>query len=876
MTKKIIRALAFFLVLALVYGAVDTVLKIKTYDMRSLITLRDMDDDTLDAVMVGSSHVGMNIDNAQLWEENGIASYNVWGGMQPVWNSYFYLKECIETQKPKVAMVDVFMAGTTVDFSTKAVAMKNITTMPWGMNRINASLASFESWQDAVEAMWGMPYYHNRFDELTEDDLRGRYGWDDEEIPTVHQTSDVVTPIELLDYRAITDTLPLTEKNEKYIRKIINLCKANDVELVLMVAPYQATEEECKRLNRVEEIAREEGVTVLNYLKLWQDVGIDPATDFYDIGHFNNAGIKKFTTLIGQYLQDNYNLQDRRADASHPWYGVSKTATEAVAPLFSLTEVFRGDGAQKHIDTEVPLFRERYGSWTMALRVEIAPLAGDTVYLSCFSEEDPASYRGLLLRQKDGRLEFLLGNNNTVRLPNTDKTQLDLVIIKEGEKYNVCFDGQWVAWQETRSCAAYKGTLLIGCQERSAGGEKFRFSRTTVMDLQVYDSAWTKEQAEAWQPNALPEPEMPLGMIAAEATAVYSLPEQFMGDSAAWDQEVPVDTGVRLFDAPATRFTLATTILPEFAAGDNVFLSAFSEVPGEYGGLLIRQTAEDKINIVYGDNLSVKVPCVNGQEMTILVTKDADKFSIWVDGEKVVSDVTSVVKPCSNTLLLGAQHDAQGNIFRTSSTWVKSLQVYAGVMDESSLLALTLPEAPMPAERVAPSVNCEMKRAFHGNGIDRYTDMGVQLFDAQDMAWTLDAVLKTDPASNAGVYLSCFSEVPGQYRGLLIRQEDEELAILLGEGASIHLPLEKGDLHLVITRDGSDYAVYANGALAGRVSSPCARYGGTLLVGAQTDANGEIFRCSTAKVELLKVTDGALNEEDALETSEPIKIESRF
>jgi len=876
MTKKIIRALAFFLVLALVYGAVDTVLKIKTYDMRSLITLRDMDDGTLDAVMVGSSHVGMNIDNAQLWEENGIASYNVWAGMQPVWNSYYYLKECIETQKPEVAMVDVFMAGTTVDFSTKAVAMKNITTMPWGMNRINASLASFESWQDAVEAMWGMPYYHNRFDELTEDDLRGRYGWDEEEIPTVHQTSDVVTPIELLDYRTITDTLPLTEKNEKYIRKIINLCQANDVELVLMVAPYQATEEECKRLNRVEEIAREEGVTVLNYLKLWQDVGIDPATDFYDIGHFNNAGIRKFTTLIGQYLQDNYHLKDRRADTAHPWYGVSKAATEAVAPLFSLTEVFRGDGEQKHIDTEVPLFRERYGSWTMALRVEIAPLSGDTVYLSCFSEEDPANYRGLLLRQKDGRLEFLLGNNNTVRLPNTDKKQLDLVIIKEGEKYNICFDGQWVAWQETRSCAAYKGTLLVGCQERSADGEKFRFSRTTVMDLQVYDSAWTKEQAEAWQPNVLPEPEMPLGMIAAEATAVYTLPEQFMGDSAAWDQEVPVDTGVRLFDAPATRFTLATTILPEFTAGDNVFLSAFSEVPGEYGGLLIRQTAENEINIVYGDNLGVNVPCVNGQEMTILVTKDADRFNIWVDGEKVASDVTSVVKPCNNTLLLGAQHDAQGNIFRTSSTLVKNLQVYAGVMDEASLLALPLAEAPIPAERKAPSVNCEMKRAFHGNGVDRYTDMGVQLFDAQDMAWTLDAVLKTDPAGNAGVYLSCFSEAPGQYRGLLIRQEDEELAILLGEGGSVYLPLEKGSLHLVITRDGSEYAVYANGELAGRINSPCARYGGTLLVGAQVDANGEIFRCSTAKVELLIVTDGALNEEDALEKSEPIKIESRF
>lgn len=877
MTKKIIRALAFFLVLALVYGAVDTVLKIKSYDMRSLRTLHEMEDGTLDVVFVGSSHVGMNIDNAQIWEETGIASYNVWAGMQPVWNSYYYLKECIATQKPEIAMVDVFMAGTTVEFSTKAVAMKNITTMPWGMNRINASLTSFESWQDAVEAMWGMPYYHNRFDELTEDDLQGRYGWDEEEIPTVHQTSDVVTPIELLDYRTITDTLPLTEKNEEYIRKIIDLCKVNDVKLVLMIAPYQATKEECERLNRVEEIAREEGVEILNYLKLWQDAGIDPAMDFYDIGHFNNAGIKKFTTLIGQYLQGNYQLTDHRADAAHPWYGVSPAATEAVAPLFSLTEVFRGDGAKKHIDTGVPLFRERYGSWTMAVSVDAAPIkSGDTVYLSCFSEEDATDYRGLLLRQKDGRLELILGQNNTVRLQNTDNAKLNLIIIKDGEKYSVCFDGQWVSWQETRPCAAYSGTLLIGCQERSVDGEKFRFSPTTVMDLQVYDAAWTKEQAEAWQPETLPEPDLPLGVNTAELTMIYALPEQFMGDSAAYAQEVPVDTGLRLFESSNTRFTLATTILPDYVPGDNVFLSCFSEVPGEYGGLLIRQTAEDRMNIVYGDNLGMEIPCVNGQEMTIRVIKDANLFTIFVDGEKLTDGVASAVKPCSNTLLLGAQQDAQGNIFRASTTRVKGLQVYAGVMDEASLLALELPEAAIPPERVVPSAACEMKRPFHGNGVDRYTDMGVQLFAVADMAWTLDTVIKTNPEGNAGVYLSCFSEEPGAYRGLLIRQEGEELAVILGAGGCVRLPMETGSMHLVITRDGDDYAVYADGALAGRISSPCARYDGNLLVGAQFDANGELFRFSAAKVELLRVTDGAMKEQDAIEASEPIRIESRF
>lgn len=137
-------------------------------------------------------------------------------------------------------------------------------------------------------------------------------------------------------------------------------------------------------------------------------------------------------------------------------------------------------------------------------------------------------------------------------------------------------------------------------------------------------------------------------------------------------------------------------------------------------------------------------------------------------------------------------------------------------------------------------------------------------------------MIKTNPEGNAGVYLSCFSEEPGAYRGLLIRQEGEELAVILGAGGCVRLPMETGSMHLVITRDGDDYAVYADGALAGRISSPCARYDGNLLVGAQFDANGELFRFSAAKVELLRVTDGAMKEQDAIEASEPIRIESRF
>ena len=168
--QKAVKVLAFLLVLALCYGLMDQVLKIKTDDMVSMVKLRQLPPDTVDVLLVGSSHIGMNIDNQQIYDEFGISSFDLWVGMQPLWNSYYYLKEALRYQKPKVVMVDVFLAGTSAEYSLNTVAMKNIQYLSMGVDKLKAALDSFPAWQDAVEAVWGMPFYHERYDELVQDD----------------------------------------------------------------------------------------------------------------------------------------------------------------------------------------------------------------------------------------------------------------------------------------------------------------------------------------------------------------------------------------------------------------------------------------------------------------------------------------------------------------------------------------------------------------------------------------------------------------------------------------------------------------------------------------------------------------------------------
>lgn len=874
--QKAIKILAFLLILSLCYGLTDQVLKIKTDDMVSMVKLRELPPDTVDVLLVGSSHIGMNIDNQRIFDECGIASYNLWVGMQPLWNSYYYLEEALRYQKPKVVMVDVFLCGTTAEYSTKEVALKNIEYLPFGMNKIRASLASYEQWTDAVEALWGMPYYHSRYDELTADDF---VRVADTGLASPRQPEGAVTPLNMLDYRAITDTLPLTAKNEEYLRKIIDLCKQKGVSLVLMNAPFEATEDETMRLNAVAQLAEEAQIPFLNYLKTWDTLGIDASTDFYDIGHFNNVGIAKFSYIIGQYLSENYDLRDCRTIDGFIW----KTEDAQIAentPAFALQNVFAGDGVSESCDTGIKLYENRYDSWTLLTRIGLPlPDADENqVIMACFDEQDSANYHGLLMRGNNGAIQVLLGANRAYQLPMTDADSVTIAITKNNDLYSIYLNGEKIFTDEQLPCDAYSGTLLLGCEELTPGGEKFRFSPTRVLNLEVYDSVLPESEILSWQPEDLPEAPKPLGVGVKDAEAVYALPEQFVGGDETYRQASYLDTQTQLFASTATRFTLLTSVTPTENPGNGVFLSCFDENANNYRGLLIRQLDNAQINIVFGQNVGVTVPGEMNREMHLAIVKDGTTYRVYADGQ-LAAETESPADAYDGTLLIGAQRDADGNIFRISQTRVNHLSVYAGVMADADIAAYDFAAAPLPQELIAESAAYTMPGAFVGNGLDRALDTGVKLYDVATKDWTLETVIDVRKGVNNGVYMSCFSEEIGHYRGFMLRQDGADtLTVYVGNsvGVTIDLPQGASLMHLVVVKSGSQYTIWQDGELVQRVESACDNYDATLLLGAQRDADGDLFRFSNAGVRTLNITDGALSDTDAAELSAPVKDNSRF
>ncbi|MDF2820522.1 MAG: hypothetical protein K0R15_963 [Clostridiales bacterium] len=79
------------------------------------------------------------------------------------------------------------------------------------------------------------------------------------------------------------------------------------IELLLIKSPSNPSKEEQMLYNSVDKFAKEYGVEFINYNLLYEEIGIDIDKDFYDKGHLNEAGAKKFTTYFGSAITNIWN-----------------------------------------------------------------------------------------------------------------------------------------------------------------------------------------------------------------------------------------------------------------------------------------------------------------------------------------------------------------------------------------------------------------------------------------------------------------------------------------------------------------------------------------------------------------------------------------
>lgn len=309
----IIKIVAFLLVFVMLFHGATDLFRTKT-DYSSLGPIYNLPKNSVDVLLLGTSHMNDTISPMDLWGDYGITSFNAAIGGQSIPTTYFELRELLRVQKPKVVVLEthyVYQKDMIVDSESRLHWL--VDNVPFSFGICEAIQTLIQEDHDKTEYYLNFFSFHNRWRELSKNDFkpvlgynRGAYTGGYAKHSTIESPSIVL--------RTETKTPP--ELPLEYLYKIIELCRDNEIQLVFIVQPFKTSNDIQKMMNYVDVIANQEGIPYINYFYLLDEVGFDFAMDLADYGHLNYSGMKKLTSHLGQYLQTNYNLQDHRND--HP------------------------------------------------------------------------------------------------------------------------------------------------------------------------------------------------------------------------------------------------------------------------------------------------------------------------------------------------------------------------------------------------------------------------------------------------------------------------------------------------------------------------------------------------------------------------------
>lgn len=252
-----------------------------------------------DIIYFGSSNTYCSFNPLIMYEKTGIKSYVFATQQQPVWASYTYMKEALKTQKPKLLVMDILMFAKSDEYYDDGVNYSFMDDIPFSKNKIELAFASSPDTTGRIRLLINFIKYHSRWSELTKDDYTFERSNTKDFLKGYVFLNNTFTDAVMPDTSS-SETAPLSEKELLYFEKIISLAKEENIPILFVKTPSNATYDEQKLFNSVFLKAKELNVNFIDYNKQYDRIGLIINEDFYDKSHLNYKGAEKFTRSFAE------------------------------------------------------------------------------------------------------------------------------------------------------------------------------------------------------------------------------------------------------------------------------------------------------------------------------------------------------------------------------------------------------------------------------------------------------------------------------------------------------------------------------------------------------------------------------------------------
>lgn len=320
MKKKILYGVALVLAITISFTAFHKVFSFKYGEgIYNFKVYRELPKDSLDLLLIGSSHAFEDINPAILWEDDGIAAFDLCGEFQPMWNSYYNLKEALKYQTPKLVLLEGYTLTLDLEYSEPERIIKNTYGLKPSVNRIKSNQISTPKGEH-LSYLLEYIQYHNRYNAIEAEDFK-KYKDNEKKYKDWKGFGNNFEVMEFPDYEPVINDGTrgdIPDKQEEYYIKIIEMCRDKNIPLLITVSPYAGyTMKEMAIHNTAADIAASYKVPFVNYNEYTEEMGFDGMTDAADIGHLSAAGSAKLTHFMAPYFLENYEWEDHTGDPKY-------------------------------------------------------------------------------------------------------------------------------------------------------------------------------------------------------------------------------------------------------------------------------------------------------------------------------------------------------------------------------------------------------------------------------------------------------------------------------------------------------------------------------------------------------------------------------
>lgn len=247
--------------------------------------------DTIDVLALGDSECATAIVPMVLWREQGITAYNCGTAGQKLYDTLYYLKQAFENQSPSVVILE-----------TNTIFQECMLS--------DTLYAKLEGWIPLLR-------WHDRWKSLRSEDWGPiEYTWRDEmKGHMFYLDVNPACPGDYMKYRS--DVRQAAKWNRQCLKEILALCQENNARLLLVSTP-SAVNWNYTNHNGIAALAEEFGLVYLDLNLMTGEVPVNWETDTKDGGdHMNAWGAEKVSVYLAQYLSEQYDLADHRAEEGY-------------------------------------------------------------------------------------------------------------------------------------------------------------------------------------------------------------------------------------------------------------------------------------------------------------------------------------------------------------------------------------------------------------------------------------------------------------------------------------------------------------------------------------------------------------------------------